>query len=64
VLNTEQITYLQEYYLTNAEIDVLKRFAVSIAEALPAGAQVIELGSGFVVTASGKPSRCRTNRKQ
>ncbi|KUJ16343.1 uncharacterized protein LY89DRAFT_586353 [Mollisia scopiformis] len=42
----EQITYLDEYYLTNAEIDVLKSSAHKIAEAIPAGSMVIELGSG------------------
>lgn len=58
VTDKDQITYLQEYFLTNAEIEVLEQFAGSIAEVLPAGAMVIELGSGFV-TASGKPSRSR-----
>ncbi|KAH8808957.1 C-type lectin protein [Xylogone sp. PMI_703] len=42
----EKITYLEEYYLTNAEIDVLKNFASSIAKAIPSGSMVIELGSG------------------
>ncbi|TVY30182.1 Ergothioneine biosynthesis protein [Lachnellula hyalina] len=42
----EEITYLEEYYLTNAEIDVLKRSADSIANAIPSGSMVVELGSG------------------
>ncbi|RDL30731.1 uncharacterized protein BP5553_10076 [Venustampulla echinocandica] len=42
----EKITYLEEYYLTNAEIDVLQRSADSIAKAIPSGSMVIELGSG------------------
>lgn len=42
----EEITYLEEYYLTNAEIDVLERSADSIANAIPSGAMVVELGSG------------------
>ncbi|KAL3427396.1 Ergothioneine biosynthesis protein 1-like protein 1 [Phlyctema vagabunda] len=42
----EEITYLPEYYLTNAEIDVLERSAESIANAIPSGSMVIELGSG------------------
>ncbi|KAF4630265.1 hypothetical protein G7Y89_g7876 [Cudoniella acicularis] len=42
----EEITYLDEYYLTNAEIDVLERSADSIARAIPTGSMVIELGSG------------------
>jgi len=46
----KQITYLREYYLTNAEIDVLKHSARSIAEAIPSGSMVIELGSGFVIS--------------
>ena len=43
----EEITYLEEYYLTNAEIDVLKRYADHIAERIQNGSQVIELGSGY-----------------
>jgi L-histidine Nalpha-methyltransferase / hercynylcysteine S-oxide synthase len=39
---------LDEYYLTNNEIEVLKRSAADIASQIPAGAAVIELGSGFV----------------
>ncbi len=46
----KQITYLQEYYLTNAEMDVLKHSARSIAEAIPSSSMVIELGSGFVIS--------------
>ena len=44
----EQITYLDEYYLTNYEIEVLEKSAVELAARIPAGAMVIELGSGFV----------------
>ena len=50
--NTLQITYLHEYFLTNAEIEVLERSADSIADAIPSGAMIMELGSGFV-TVSG-----------
>jgi uncharacterized SAM-dependent methyltransferase len=46
-----QITYLDEYYLTNCEIDVLRRFATDMASKIPDGAVVVELGSGFVLTA-------------
>lgn len=42
----EQITYLDEYYLTNAEIEALTTHADSIAEHIPSGSRVIELGSG------------------
>lgn len=50
--NATQITYLHEYFLTNAEIEVLESSADSIANAIPSGAMIMELGSGFV-TASG-----------
>lgn len=43
-----QITYLDEYYLTNNEINVLTRHAADIASQIPSGAIVVELGSGFV----------------
>ncbi|ESZ95365.1 DUF323 domain protein [Sclerotinia borealis F-4128] len=42
----EEITYLPEYYLTNAEIDVLERSAESIAANIPSNSMVVELGSG------------------
>lgn len=42
----EKITYLQEYYLTNAEIETLNTHAETIASLIQPGSQVIELGSG------------------
>ncbi|KAJ5179350.1 hypothetical protein N7492_002560 [Penicillium capsulatum] len=42
----EKITYLDEYYLTNAEIEVLKKHAGRIVERIPENAQLVELGSG------------------
>ena len=42
----EEITYLDEYYLTNAEIETLKTHAEAIAGLIVPGSQVIELGSG------------------
>ncbi|KAK3368897.1 C-type lectin protein [Lasiosphaeria ovina] len=42
----EDITYLEEYYLTNDEIEVLKSSAAEIVKHIPSGAMVIELGSG------------------
>ncbi|KAF7564098.1 hypothetical protein G7046_g34 [Stylonectria norvegica] len=42
----EDITYLEEYYLTNYEIEVLKRYSAEIAKKIPDGSMVIELGSG------------------
>lgn len=44
----EDITYLEEYYLTNTEIALLEAFAASIAEQIPDGAILVELGSGYV----------------
>lgn len=42
----EDITYLDEYYLTNAEIEVLSKHAAEIAKQIPDGARLVELGSG------------------
>ncbi|KAJ8127863.1 hypothetical protein O1611_g5773 [Lasiodiplodia mahajangana] len=42
----EKITYLEEYYLTNAEIEVLQRSAAAIAANIPSDSMLIELGSG------------------
>lgn len=42
----EEITYLDEYYLTNAEIEVLKTYADEIAARIPKGSRLVELGSG------------------
>jgi uncharacterized SAM-dependent methyltransferase len=44
--NALQITYLDEYYLTNDEIEVLETFARDIVQDIPSGAMIIELGSG------------------
>ena len=42
----EQITDLPEYYLTRTEIALLKSSAPGIREAVPAGAAIVEFGSG------------------
>ncbi|KKY27484.1 hypothetical protein UCRPC4_g01079 [Phaeomoniella chlamydospora] len=42
----EKITYLEDYYLTNAEIETLTTHADKIAERLVDGSQLVELGSG------------------
>lgn len=42
----EQITYLDEYYLTGEEIQVLETHADRIAERIPTNALIVELGSG------------------
>lgn len=46
----EDITYLDEYYLTNAEIEILTNHADEIASRVCAGSQVVELGSGCDVS--------------
>lgn len=46
LLTNHKITYLEEYYLTNSEIQVLRRSARSIAKVICSGSMVIELGSG------------------
>jgi hypothetical protein len=43
-----QITYLDEYYLTNAEIDVLTTWGSDMAQNIQSGTMVVELGSGSV----------------
>lgn len=45
----EDITYLEEYYLTNAEIEVLENHSGEIAKLVPAGSLLLELGSGYVL---------------
>ena len=42
----EDITYLDEYYLTNAEIEALERHANEMARYVQSGSQLVELGSG------------------
>lgn len=45
-IDREQITYLEEYYLTNHEIDVLTASAKDMVSKIPAGSMIVELGSG------------------
>lgn len=42
----EEITYLDEYYLTNAEIELLERNADDMAAGIESGSILLELGSG------------------
>lgn len=44
----EEITYLEEYYLTNTEIDILEKNAGAIANLIESGSKLVELGSGCV----------------
>lgn len=60
----EKITYLDEYYLTNTEIEVLTANAKRIVERIPKNAQVVELGSGSVVLAlHPQPGLCVVERR-
>ncbi|KAL9634132.1 MAG: hypothetical protein Q9204_003119 [Flavoplaca sp. TL-2023a] len=43
----EDITYLDEYYLTSAEIDVLQNCVAAIADSVPDNCLILELGSGY-----------------
>ncbi|EAW12084.1 class I SAM-dependent methyltransferase [Aspergillus clavatus NRRL 1] len=42
----EEVTYAPSYYLTNDEISILERRKYQIAEQLPSGSMLVELGSG------------------
>lgn len=42
----EDVTYLDEYYVTNAEIEVLENHANDIVQSVASGSQIVELGSG------------------
>lgn len=43
----EKITYLEQYYLTGQEIQLLEENAAYVADCIPTGSMVIELGSGY-----------------
>lgn len=55
----EEITYLDEYYLTNTEIEILTKHAKRIVARIPENAQLVELGSGSVTLT---PCICRLAR--
>ncbi|KAF7159443.1 hypothetical protein CNMCM6106_006716 [Aspergillus hiratsukae] len=42
----EEVTYTPSYYLTNEEIGLLERHKYQIAEHIPSGSMLVELGSG------------------
>ncbi|KDR74728.1 hypothetical protein GALMADRAFT_99003 [Galerina marginata CBS 339.88] len=42
----EEITYQPDYYLTGVEINLLSKYASQIADAVPDGATILELGAG------------------
>lgn len=58
----EEITYLDEYYLTEAEIEVLKANAADIVGRVPRNAQLVELGSGFVPSPEARKLRVKSQR--
>ena len=43
----ERITYLDQYYLTGEEINVLEQYADRMVERIPSGGMLVELGSGY-----------------
>ncbi len=54
----EDITYLEDYYLTNAEIEVLEAHADNIAAHVAPGSLIVELGSGYGSALRKPPSFC------
>lgn len=42
----DQITYIDEYYLTNCEIDILDKHVDQLTEYIASGSCIIELGAG------------------
>lgn len=42
----EDITYIDEYYLTNTEIAILEKYAENMASRISSGGIIVELGSG------------------
>jgi len=59
----EDITYLEEYYLTNAEIEVLTKHADEIAKFIRPGSQMLELGSGYARIPYNEPERVEQKAK-
>lgn len=43
----EELSFLDEDYLTDAEIEVLQTHATTLAAAIPEGYIILELGSGY-----------------
>ncbi len=44
----EEITYLEDYYPTNNELEILEKSADQLAQNLLEGSIIVELGSGYV----------------
>ncbi|KAL8933764.1 MAG: hypothetical protein Q9211_005596 [Gyalolechia sp. 1 TL-2023] len=42
----EDISYLDEYYVTNAEMEILRKHAAELATLIPHGCIILELGAG------------------
>lgn len=49
----EKITFLEEYYLTNAEIEVLETYSRRLVDRIPSNSQLLELGSGYAFQSIG-----------
>lgn len=56
----EKITYLEEYYLTNSEIEILEKYACNIAQHIQPGSILVELGSGY----GSSRQQCPTNANE
>lgn len=54
----EKITYLDEYYLTGEEIEVLEQYAADIADKIADNSMIIELGSGCVTSSRWSAASC------
>ena len=59
----EEITYLDEYYLTGEEIAILTENAGRIADRIPNGCLVVELGSGYAFTHHPLRHTCSSARQ-
>lgn len=45
----DKITYTDDYYLTNCEIDIFKRYGAEMTDYVTDGSILVELGVGFVL---------------
>ncbi|KAL8944346.1 MAG: hypothetical protein Q9216_000531 [Gyalolechia sp. 2 TL-2023] len=57
----EDISYLDEYYPTNAEIEILRKHAAELATLIPQGCTILELGAGKVEILLGALESARKN---
>lgn len=57
----DRITYLEEYYPTNAEAEILKSRSHELVRSLPDDAVLVELGAGYVALCSLMDVQCPSN---